>query len=433
MANRMIVISLDAVGQRDMDYIRTLPNFRRLLGNAAVCEHVKSVYPTLTYPAHTSIVTGLYPVHHGIVNNIKLQPGRPKPDWFWHRKYVRSTTLYDEAAKKGMRCAALLWPVTAGSGIAYNLPEIWANRPWQRQLAVSFFNGSKGYQLDLQSRFGYMRQGTRQPMLDNFVQDSMIYTLSQYRPDLMLVHLTDVDTNRHMSGVENEGIRKALRRHDRRIGELLDKLEELGMEENTNLVVLGDHCQLDCETIVYPNYIFRRKGWITVKDGRLADWRVWAQNCDGSCYIYMKDREDRQLRGRVAELLKTLAKDSRSGIEKIYTASEAARMGADSRCTFMLEAKKGYFFQGGMDKFTEPVKPLAFEENSSMQMATHGYHPDKPGYETIFIATGPDFRPGARCRQMSLVDEGPTLAKVLGVDLGETDGHVVKELLSLRE
>lgn len=429
MRNRMIVISLDAVGGRDMEFMRTLPNFRRLFGNAAVCEHVKSVYPTLTYPAHTSIVTGRYPVHHGIVNNTKIQPGREKPDWYWHRKHVKTTTLYDEAANQGMRCAALLWPVTAGAGIMYNLPEIWANRSWQNQMAVSFFYGSKAYEFALQTRFGYLRDGIKQPMLDNFVQSSLLYTLQVYKPDLTLVHLTDVDTNRHMYGVEHEEIKKALRRHDRRIGELLDKLEELGMDRDTNLVVLGDHCQIDSRTIIYPNYIFRRKGWISVKDNRLAGWKVWSHNCDGSCYIYLKNREDRQLKKRVADLLKMMSKDPRSGIEKIYTGTEAAKMGADWRCSFMVEAKPGYFFQDGFERFTEPVKPYGFMEKSCMQMATHGYHPDKPDYETIFVGTGPDFRPGARCREMSLVDEGPTMARILGLDLGDTDGHVVEELL----
>lgn len=87
---------------------------------------VDSVYPSITYPAHTTIVTGRYPCHHGVVNNTKIQPGRKSPDWYWQRKYIRGTTLYDEARSAGMTTAALLWPVTAKAKIHYNVPEIFA-------------------------------------------------------------------------------------------------------------------------------------------------------------------------------------------------------------------------------------------------------------------------------------------------------------------
>ena len=76
--------------------------------------------------------------HHGIVNNLRFQPEREKPDWFWQRKYIHGTTLFDEARKAGLTTAALLWPVASRSGITYNLPEVWANRPWQNQLMMSF-------------------------------------------------------------------------------------------------------------------------------------------------------------------------------------------------------------------------------------------------------------------------------------------------------
>ena len=106
-AKRMIIISLDAVGGMDEAYLRTLPNFRAFMDGAAICNNVKSVYPSITYPAHTSIVTGRYPQNHGVINNTFLQPNRESPDWYWQRSYIQGTTLYDEAVKNGMKVAAL--------------------------------------------------------------------------------------------------------------------------------------------------------------------------------------------------------------------------------------------------------------------------------------------------------------------------------------
>ena len=91
----MIVVSLDAVGTEDLPFLKSLPNFGDFWREAAVCERVRSVYPSLTYPAHTTIVTGKYPANHGIVNNLRIQPRREKPDWFWQRRFVRGETLYD--------------------------------------------------------------------------------------------------------------------------------------------------------------------------------------------------------------------------------------------------------------------------------------------------------------------------------------------------
>lgn len=423
----LIVLSLDAVGSMDLPYMKTLPHFSRYFKEAAGCEQVFSVYPSLTYPAHTSIVTGRYPVHHGIVNNHKLQPEKRRPDWLWQRRYIRGTTLYDEARKAGMKTAALLWPVTGKARIHYNLPEVWANQPWENQLSVSFKNGSPLYEIDLYRRFGYMIDRNSQPRLDNFVQASMIYTLKKYQPDVMLVHYTDVDTNRHIFGATVPGIQDALQRHDRRLGEIVSTLSSMGLERRTNLVVLGDHSQKDVFMAIYPNYWFRRQGWLTVEKGVISSWRAVARECDGACYIYLKNRRDKGLAREVGWWLNQWKEDPHSGVERIFEQPQIQEMGANKDCTFMLEAKDGYFFQ---NECQVPWQQAGY--GSGLHAGTHGYLPSKKDYQTIFFGSGPDFIPGARIKQMHLVDEGPLLAKVLGVDLGRTDGRIPGGLLRER-
>lgn len=423
---RLIILSLDAVGSRDLPFLKSLPHFQAFFDRAAVCESVQSVYPSLTYPAHTSIVTGRYPCRHGIVNNVRFQPERSPSDWFWQRNYIQGTTLYDEAARKGMKVAALLWPVMGKAKISCNLPEVLPNRPWQNQVMVSILNGTPLYELALQRRFGYLRSGVQQPQLDNFVHASMLYTLKKERPDLMLVHLTDVDTNRHLYGVDCEPVREALKRHDERLGELMETLDQMGWREDTNVVLLGDHCQMDVDRVICPNYILYRKGWFTVKGDKVTDYRAIARDCDGSCYIYVRDPSDCPA---VADLLDHMKQRAESGIARIFTSKEAAELGADCSCTFMLEAEQGCYFQNGWEIYSQKAEPGHYMENPHNQAATHGYLPDYAGYQTIFMAAGPDFLAGSRVEQMSLVDEGPTLARVLGVDLGDTDGRIMRELL----
>ena len=424
-SKRLIVLSLDALGSIDFDTIRRLPNFRRFLKSAAFCRQVRSIYPSLTYPAHTTIVTGRTPAHHGVVNNTLLQPERSSPDWCWQRKYIKGTTLYDEALARGMTVAALLWPVTAKSRITWNVPEIFANRWWSNQILTSAANGTVGFQLMLNQKFGRMRDGKRQPNLDNFTHASLKYTLKTYRPDLTLAHFTDLDSMRHDYGVHSEEAMEAIERHDRRLGELMSVMKHCGMDirRDTTLVLLGDHSQIDVEHVILLNKIFREQGYLTVRNGKICDWKVICKNCDGSAYIYIRkdmDSEERlRLKNAVYDLLCVMKQDPANGIAAIYSRKRAEALGADPECTFMLEAAKGFYFQDELEESRIP----------SRQKATHGFHPGRKNYGTVFMAAGPEIKPGLEVENMSLVDEGPTLARILGFSLPDADGRVLEEIL----
>lgn len=420
--NKMLVISLDAVGCKDLAVLETLPNFKRLLTSGAVCRHVKSVYPSLTYPAHVSIVTGKLPARHGIVNNLQFQPNRENPDWFWQRRFIRGTTLYDEARKAGLKTASLLWPVTGRAGISCNLPEVWSNRPWENQLMASFLNGTPWYQWDLYKRYGHLLDGIRQPMLDNFVQASLLRTLSHYRPDLTMVHFTDVDTIRHEYGVDSKEAEEALKRHDMRLGEIFGLIERLGETKTTNIIVLGDHFQKNVNQVLYPNYYIVEKGWAKRKGNRLVKWNVAAQTCDGACYIYLKNRKDKEGLYQVALWLKEWKKRPGSGIRAVYSGKQAREKGADPRCSFMLEAEDGVYFKNGC---REPLRKAL--KGNGVHRGAHGYNPDSPDYETFFLASGPDFQPGIQVSDMYLIDEGPIMARALGLELEDADGAVIDQ------
>lgn len=416
---RMLILSLDAVGSRDIEKAKNLPGFSRFFEDASRCMSVNSVYPSITYPAHTTIVTGRYPCHHGVVNNTKIQPGRKSPDWYWQRRYIRGTTLYDEAMAHGMTTAALLWPVTARSGITYNVPEIFANRPWTNQILTSLRNGTPLYQFRLNQKFGHLRNGIREPELDNFTHASLLYTLEKYRPDLTLVHFTDVDSQKHDYGTESEEAWAAMERHSHRLMEIQDTLERLEMSEDTIFVLLGDHSQKDVSRIICLNALFLEKGWISIRRGKIANWRVYSKGCDGSAYIYIRDKE---LYRPVYELLKKLRDEKIWGIEAFYTGKNAARLGADGACAFMVEAGDGYFFRDDTETFTRPTR-------AGEHKGCHGYRPEKTEYQTFFGIKGPGVRKNQVAAKMSLADEGPTLAALLGLDLGMTDGNVIDTFL----
>ena len=217
----------------------------------------------------------------------------------------------------------------------------------------------------------------RQPQLDDFVQASLLDTLKNCRPDLTLVHFTDVDSCRHLHGVKSPQAEEALRRHDRRLGEIFSALEALGLKDRANVVILGDHYQMDVDRAVCLNWYFARAGWLSGRDGRVLAWKVLARECDGSCYVYVRDR---RLIGPVRELLGRLL--CRGLASRIYTGREAAALGADGSCAFMVEGGAGVYYQNRFDvpEIRTGAQDGAGTRNGSaarnfLQKATHGFYP----------------------------------------------------------
>ena len=201
-------------------------------------------------------------------------------------------------------------------------------------------------------------------------------------------------------------------------GELFSLLNSMGWEQRTNVVVLGDHCQKDVSMAIYPNYWFRKKGWITAQKGMVKEWRVLARECDRACYIYLKNRKDRELEAQVRRWLYQWKEDENSGLEQIFEQPQIRSMGANRDCTFMLEAKDGYFYQNECEvPFQQAGFGSGLHAGDPRLSAHQGELPDD------LLRGRAGFYPRARYRSMRLVDEGPLLARVLGVSLGDTDGE----------
>ncbi|WP_449619924.1 alkaline phosphatase family protein [Robertmurraya sp. Marseille-Q9965] len=429
----MIVISFDCLAAKDYSLIETLPNFQRVFENGSFCKRVRTIYPSLTYPCHSTIVTGKYPKNHGVVNNTLIQPGAASPDWNWYRSAIKGTTLYDEANKANLSIAALLWPVTAkAKSIQYNLPEIFANRPWQNQIVVSLLNGTASYQWELNKLYGYIRNGLSQPELDDFVLESTVHTILRKKPNLLLVHFTDLDTMRHDYGVHSQEAMDAIHRHDKRLGRILDALEESGKYSETTIVILGDHAALDENKAVNLNVHLCDQNLLTVNPkGKIIDWKAYCKGCDGSAYIYLKDPNDIETKNKLEGILRNLMKDSNNGIENMITGEEAGKLGADPNCAFMIEAAYGYYFiEDHLGEFIKEVTEENRSSNPKFLRACHGYSPDKEDYQTFFLASGKGVQLRNEIPSMGLIDIGPTLAKLLGLDLGKTDGKVIDSIIA---
>src|SRR5699024_3284045 len=227
----------------------------------------------------TNNINGQYPNVHGIDNNTKIQTTRRSPDWYWYQKDVQVPTLYDLAHKNKMKTAAFLWPVTAGSKITYNLAEIFPNRIWTNQVLVSLKASSPLFILEMNKKYGKLRNGIKQPQLDEFITACAVDTIKNKKPNLTLLHLVDMDSMRHRYGVRSGEAMAALRRLDKHVKQVIDATKEAGTFEDTNFVILGDHYQINVDKMIHLNTLFAKRGWLTGKPDQTIrkDWSVLAK------------------------------------------------------------------------------------------------------------------------------------------------------------
>ena len=422
--NRLYIISLDAFGDADLEFAATLPNFKQVLNQSAQVTGIKTVYPSLTYVAHTSIVTGMHPKKHGIINNTQFQPNRVNPDWFWYADSIRTPTIFDIAKQSDYKICTLLWPVTGRSKVIdYNLVEIFPNRPWQNQIMVSGYASTLSYALEMDKKFKHLRKGIEQPELDNFVTAVAVDTILNKKPDLMAIHLVDLDAMRHANGISSNQARAAIIRMDQHLGDILEAMEKMGIREDTVLAILGDHYQIDTHTVIRPNHLFVEKGWITVnRKQRICGWKVIVKSAGGAAYIYRQDNAITE-----SEILEAL-KGIYPRIEHIFTRGSNQVKKANTSALFMLEAKKGYYFS---DELSYPFMETTAKNvaGRTLLKADHGFHPEKRNYTTMLLLSGPGINEQARIRQASLLDEAPTLLHAIGLSFNhKIDGKILRDV-----
>lgn len=426
----VIVISFDAVSEEDLEFLSKQPNFSKLIKNGALIKNIESVYPSLTYPAHATIVTGKYPKNHGVINNTVLDFKNDNPDWYWYRKYIKGDTIFDLAEKSGMKTCSILWPVTARSKITYNMPEIFCTKRYDNQILKSALAGSKIYQVNMNKRFGYLRQGMEEPYLDNFATEVAKKTIRELKPNLILLHLIDSDSQKHKYGIENKKVIESLKRHDERLGEIIESLKLAGIYEDSTIIALGDHSQINVNNVIKLNSILMKNDLINVNGNKIKSYKAIAKSCDGSSYIYLKNKNDVETRKKVRDILNELKNKYSNVIEEVYNNEEIKNLGADINASFMIEAKRGYYF---IDDFLgEAIEVI--DESSKIKhklRASHGYLPSRDNYKTFFIAYGKTIKKGVVLEKGKLINHGPTIAKILDIDLRDCDGIVEERILNL--
>ncbi len=421
LAKHVIIISLDALSEDNWIKVKDLPNLSRFIKEGSYSTALKSVYPTHTYVVHTTMVTGVYPDKHGVIHNHQLQPFMADSDqtWYWFQREIKRPTIYDLAKEYGMITAGLLWPVTGKSSIKYNMPEIAAIKGENQALKI-LKSGSLLYCLGLELRLGRYRKSTKQPHLDDFIALCAADTIKRKKPNLMLIHLTDLDNTKHHHRTDGKEVEEALIRLDKRVGLIIQAAKDAGIYDDTVFIALGDHGQISVDYNVHLNNLLRDAGLI-YEDNGTYNWRAYLQSAGGNAYLHIKDG-DIEAENTALQVLTKAMEDDIYGIEAIYDRQVLDRLHTHKDIRYAIEAKPGYHFD---DLLSEVTIENYLEQGR--KYATHGFSPEKPGYKCIFLVSGPGIKKNNDIGPLEMVDIAPTVARILGMDFYECDGKVLKD------
>jgi predicted AlkP superfamily pyrophosphatase or phosphodiesterase len=265
------------------------------------------------------------------------------------------------------------------------------------------------------------------PGYDEFIVSNACDIIREFKPDLLMIHVANIDDYRHKNGIFNDRVTRGIEETDEWIGRVMAAAADAGIAEETTLFLTSDHGQMDITRSLNVNVLLADYGLIrTDEKGRLVSWDAYSLSNGLSALVYLRDREDHRLYDKTYALLRHLCEEGIYGISRVFTEPEARaseHLGGDF--SFVLETD-GYTSFG--DDWKRPIVKNLDLTDYRYGRATHGYLPDR-GPQPMFMAKGPGIRPGAVLEKRDIIDEAPTFAKILGLSLPEADGVPIHEIL----
>jgi hypothetical protein len=412
---RVILVSVDGMWARDLQRAESLgirlPVLDSLRRAGAFAAGVIGSFPSVTYPSHTTMVTGVRPARHGVYSNGRFVPPTDTTRIarsYWEADWVRVPGLFEAARAAGLKTAAINWPVTAHHrSIDYNIPDAWDPRMPDsvlvalRRLGTPWLLDSLGA-----PRAGGWSDSVRARWTSEIIR--------RWDPDLVLLHLLDVDHWKHEQGPVGDSVWAALRGADRYIGRVLSALRE--RPRATTVIVTSDHGFLPYRQQVRVGVLLARAGLVALDSaGRVTAWDAAIFSNGGSVMILPRDSTDRGLAARIRAAIPDSLVGPGRPFRAVWPRDTIAALGGDPRAVWALDLNEGFSALGGYRGALLQNRVGGY----------HGYDPRRPELYAFFLAAGAGIKPGTTLGVIRQIDVGPTVAKLLGLMLGPVEGRSV--------
>jgi len=411
----LIMISIDGLRP---DYVTAadthglkIPNLRRFLKEGTFADGVTGVIPTVTYPSHTTLITGVWPTKHGILANTTFDPlGKNQSGWYWYAEDIKVPTLWDAARQAGMTTASIQWPVSVGARVSWNIPEVWrANTDEDAKLLRAL--ATDGLLPELEAELGPYPRG--QDVEDDERRGTFTArVIEKKRPQLLTLHLVALDHVEHETGPFSRESFAVLERQDAVVGKLRDAAAHIA-PGSAYVAIVSDHGFVNIHSRFNPFVAFRDAGLITLNGRTVSAWKAMPWTAGGSAAIVLKDPGDAATVAEVRALLDKLAADPANGIDRVLGADELHARGGFPNASFLIGCKPGWFVGSGYDGAVV---------TKTNRFGTHGHLPDLPELRAAFFFVGPGGPAGRSLGLIDMRDIAPTVAKRLGLALPSAEG-----------
>lgn len=412
----VLVISIDGMGAQYLTqadrYGLRIPTLRQFQREGVYADGVIGVLPTMTYPSHTTMMTGVTPAEHGVYANQKFDPlGTLHGEAITEADTIKVKTLWQAAHDAGYTTASVGFPVTTdATGIDWLMPAngIFEGRSEDGAAAANadpkrHYDHPAGLRETLASDVAAMHA-------TDLEQTRVAWTvaiLRHYKPNLMTTHLGDLDHAEHATGPFSRESLAALEYLDGRIAMLV--AEEIKIDPEAIIVIVSDHGFEPVEKTFHPGVLLTEAGLLVPATAQTpADWKASFWNTGGTAAIVLKDPTDSVTLATVDALLQKAAANPEYGIASILTKADLTKTGGFPTASFVLEMKPGFKIGNGRKGPAVTDTP---------HTGTHGYLPERPELYASFLMMGPGVAKGKDVGLIDMRQVATTLADLLRVTL----------------
>jgi predicted AlkP superfamily pyrophosphatase or phosphodiesterase len=391
-----------------------IPNLRRYLRDGAHASSVRGVLPTVTYPSHTTMMTGVSPARHGIYANETWDPlHRNQGGWYWYAEDIHAPTLWQAASRAGYVVGSISWPVTAGApGIAFNIPEYWrAQTP--DDLKLLRLVSTPGLVADFEKNVGEYTVNLDDVEAGDWNRTRYAIAMIQRKGVRFLtLHLAAFDHVEHSDGPYSARAFAALEEIDKMVGQIEAAIRKA--DPRAALCVVSDHGFAAVDHQLNLNVALVKAGLLQLNAGGTAiqDWKAQPWSSAGSAAVILKDPADAATRAKLEEVLRSVAADPANGIERVLDRNAIAALGGTPAAAFWVDMKSNYALGAAL------TGPLVREIS---RRGTHGFAPTHPDLQASFFVVAPGVRKGYDLGAIDMRSFAPTFARLLGIDFPGAD------------
>jgi predicted AlkP superfamily pyrophosphatase or phosphodiesterase len=413
----VIVVSLDgfpAYALRDQNV--PFPVLRRMMAEGASADGMIPVNPTVTWPNHTAIISGVNVASHGVIyNGLPTRPGIGKAlkvePWVPKTELVQARTVYDAAHDAGLTTAEVDWVAI------YKPPTIdysFAEQPSLDGKVEKEMLAAGAVTADELRNWNK----TNNLLHDDVWTRAAAFIIEKHKPNLLMYHLLLTDAVQHSYGARSLAANTALILADRQLQRIVDAVNRAGIGATTTIFVVSDHGFKTYHHLIHPNALLKQKGLLRSAD----DNDGWVIPEGGTAMVYVTREEKRQ---QVLDAFKTQI----PGVSEIISPENYARYGYPAlapngrMADLVLAAANDYGFDSLSNGDVNSDVPLGASPGN------HGYLNTDPDMYAILVASGAGIKAGVKTAPKPNVDVAATIARLLDISFTGIQGKPLVEFL----